>query len=210
MDITFDKLSISEFCDKLYSKEAIPGGGSVAALCSAMASSLCGMVANLTYGKKKYAEFEEDIKNILDKSETLKNKSIELINEDAENFLPLAKAYSLPTDNEEEKEYKNKVIQSALKEAVTPPVECIRTSFEIISLLGELAEKGSILALSDVGVGAMCTLAAIKSAWLTVLINLNLMDDIEYVKNLRTEMQILINNASSECYEIYSKVEEKL
>ncbi|NMC56971.1 MAG: cyclodeaminase/cyclohydrolase family protein [Eubacteriaceae bacterium] len=210
MDITFDKLSIEQFCDKLYSKDAIPGGGSVAALCAAMASSLCGMVANLTYGKKKYAKFEDDIKEILDKSENLKNKSIRLINEDAESFLPLAKAYSLPASNEEEQEYKNKVIQSALKEAVKTPLECIKTSFEIISLLGQLADKGSILALSDVGVGVMCTLAAIKSAWLTVLINLNLMDDIDYVNDLRTEMKILIDNASTECYKIYSKVEEKL
>lgn len=210
MNIRFNELSVDKFIDKLFSKEAIPGGGSVAALCAAMASSLCGMVANLTYGKKKYVQFEEDIKKILDKSEKLKNKSIELINQDAESFLPLAKAYSLPSSNEEEKNYKNKVIQTALKDAVTPPVECIKTSFEIISLLAELAEKGSILALSDVGVGAMCTLAAIKSAWLTVLINLNLMDDIDYVKNLRTEMQILIDQASDECYKIYSKVEEKL
>jgi formiminotetrahydrofolate cyclodeaminase len=168
------------------------------------------MVANLTYGKKKYAQFEEDIKNILDKSELLKNQTIQLINEDAESFLPLAKAYSLPAQNDEQKEYKNKVIQSELKTAIKTPLECIRTSFEIISLLDELAEKGSILALSDVGVGVMCTLAAIKSAWLTVLINLNLMDDVEYVNNLRTEMQILIDQASTKCYKIYSRVEEKL
>ncbi len=210
MDIRFNELSVDKFIDKLYSKDAIPGGGSVAALCAAMASSLCGMVANLTYGKKKYSQFEDDIKNILDKSELIKSKSIQLMNEDAESFLPLAKAYSLPTDNNEQKEYKNKVIQSTLKTAVETPLECIRTSFEIISLLGQLADKGSNLALSDVGVGAMCALAAIKSAWLTVLINLNLMDDINYVNDIKTEMQILIDRASAECHEIYSKVEEKL
>lgn len=210
MDIRFDELSINAFLDKLYSKDAIPGGGSVAALCAAMAASMCGMVANLTCGKKKYVQYEEDIRNILDKSELLKNKSIELINKDAKSFLPLAKAYSLPVNDDEQKEYKNKVIQSTLKQAVIPPLECIRMSCDIISLLDELSEKGSILALSDVGVGVMCVLAAIKSAWLTVLINLNLMDDVDYVKDLKIEMQILIDNAGDKCNKIYSKVEEKL
>jgi formiminotetrahydrofolate cyclodeaminase len=206
----FNQLSVNEFMELLYSKQPIPGGGGVAALCAAMGAALCGMVANLTYGKKKYAQYDEDIKRILEKSLSVKNKCLELVNEDAVSFAPLAQAYKLPSENEEQKQIKNKVIQNSLKAAAQTPVECIKISCEVIVMLEELSDKGNVLALSDVGVGALCTLAAIKSAWLTVLINLNLMDDIQYVKALKEEMTQLICQANESCIKIYDKVEKKL
>jgi len=210
MNINYDELSIKEFLDLLYSKSPSPGGGGVASLCAAMACGLCGMVANLTYGKKKYKVYENDLQQILDKSYKLMNKCVEFITQDAKNFMPLAEAYGLPAQNEEQKKYKNDVIQSALKLAVSTPVDCIKTSCEIITMLYELTKKGSILTISDVGVGTACAQAAIKSAWVTVLINLNLMDDYDYVAKLRTEMQSIIDKTDADCAKIYNIIEERM
>jgi formiminotetrahydrofolate cyclodeaminase len=210
MNIEFEKLSIEKYLELLYSKEAVPGGGGVAALCAAMAASLCGMVANLTYGKKKYAEFNEDIKRIADESLALKNKCVEYINQDAQNFIPLAKAYALPSENDEQKEYKIQTVQNSLKNAVSTPVECINAACDILLMLEELLSKGNVMVLSDVGVGAICASAAIKSAWLTILVNVNLMEDIEYANNLKIEMQITMDMANASIAKIYKKVEERL
>ncbi len=210
MDNNLNQLSVDEFVAALYSKQPVPGGGGVAALCAAMAAALCGMVANLTYGKKKYEKYNEDIEKILKKSLSVKNHCLEFVNEDARSFTPLAKAYSLPAQSEEQKTVKNEAMQIALKAASQTPVECIRISCEIIAMLAELSEKGNMLALSDIGAGAACVLAAIKSAWMTVLININLMDDTQYVNTVREELRILIKQAEIDCAQIYDKVEEKL
>ena len=92
----------TEFVEALYSKAAVPGGGGAAALVGAVGTALAGMVGNLTTGKKKYAEFEEDIQRILKEAQALQDRLLAMIDEDAENFLPLSKAYGLPKETEEE------------------------------------------------------------------------------------------------------------
>jgi formiminotetrahydrofolate cyclodeaminase len=210
MENDFNQLSVNEFVELLYSKQPVPGGGGVAALCAAMSAALCGMVANLTYGKRKYMQYNKNIEKILQKSLSVKNKCMDLVDEDARGFAPLAKAYAMPTQSEEQKKVKNETMQIALETASQTPLECIRLSCEIIAMLEELYDKGNILALSDVGVGAICTLSAIKSAWLTVLININLLDDKCYVNIIKEEMTNLIKQAETNCTLIYDKVEERL
>ena len=58
------KLTIHEFIGQLGSGTPVPGGGSTSALSGALGIALIAMVANLTIGKPKYAEFEELNKNI--------------------------------------------------------------------------------------------------------------------------------------------------
>ncbi len=71
--------------------------------------ALGNMVANLTIGKKKYKDVEEDVKEILKEGEVLIQKLEELVNKDAEVFYPLSKAYGLPKNTEEEKHIKIKL-----------------------------------------------------------------------------------------------------
>ena len=92
-----------EFVNLLASKSAVPGGGGAAALVGAIGMALGSMVCNLTIGKKKYAEYEDRVKEILVKAGEIEEKLLSMIDEDANNFLPLSKAYGLPTSTEEEK-----------------------------------------------------------------------------------------------------------
>ena len=106
--------SCAEFAEKLASKEPVPGGGGVAALAGAGAA-LGTMVANYSIGKKAFLGMEDKHKEIIDKTTALREKMLGLVDEDAENFEPLSKAYGMPSSTDAEKEEKEKVLQAALK-----------------------------------------------------------------------------------------------
>ena len=107
----------TEFLDVLSSSAPVPGGGGASATVGAFAAALGMMVTNLTLGKKKYADVEEEILAIREKLEILRNKLIVLTDQDAESFAPLAKAYSLPKETDEEKAEKERVMEVVLYDA---------------------------------------------------------------------------------------------
>ena len=196
-----------EFVDVLASKAAVPGGGGAAALVGAIGMALGSMVCNLTIGKKKYAEYEETIKNILSKASKLEKDLLEMIDEDAKGFYPLSKAYGLPTSTDEEKQIKEETMQKALKVACEVPINIVRACHKAIKLHEELVDKGSRLAISDVGVGVQCLRAAILSAELNVVININSIKDEEYVTKVNTEMKELVEDGVKICDEVFRQVE---
>ena len=199
-----------EFVDVLASKSAVPGGGGAAALVGAIGMALGSMVCNLTIGKKKYAEYEESVKEILAKASEIEKKLLNMIDEDAENFLPLSKAYGLPTSTEEEKKIKEETMENALKVACKVPINIVRVCYDAIKLHENLVDKGSRLAISDVGVGVQCLRAAILSGQLNVIININSIKDIEYVEIVRSEVNNLVEEGVRICDEVYAKVEKAL
>lgn len=199
-----------EFVDVLASKSAVPGGGGAAALIGAIGMALGSMVCNLTIGKKKYAEYEESVKEILIKAKELEKDLLDMIDKDAEGFYPLSKAYSLPTSTEEEKKIKEETMQKTLKVACEVPINIVRTCYKAIKLHEELVDKGSRLAISDVGVGIQCLRAAILSAELNVAINVNSIKDKEYVNEVSKEMKELIEDGVKICDEVFRKVEVAL
>lgn len=202
--------SLETFADELNSKAPVPGGGSVAALVGSLGAALAGMVGALTTGKKKYAAYEEDIQRILKQAEDLQLELMDQIDRDANNFLPLSKCYGLPAGTEEEKAEKGKKMQAALKKAVTAPVDIIKLSFRALKLQEELVEKGSRLALSDVGCGALCLQSSMKMAWLNVIINLKSIHDEDFVRSIRQETEPLLQEGEVLASDIYAQVEDQL
>jgi len=168
-----------EWFEELSSAAPVPGGGGASAMGGAAAASLGMMVANLTIGKKKYAEVEEDVKVYLTKLEGLRDEMLELIEADAKCFEPLAKAYSLPSSTEDEKSAKDKVMEVALVEACSVPLKIMQKGHKIITCLEELSEKGSVLAISDVAVGVEFVRTAVLGASMNVYINTKIMKDRE-------------------------------
>ena len=132
------------------------------------------------------------------------------IDRDAENFYPLSQCYSLPSNTEEEKAKKEKKMQAALKVAVSAPVEIIRLSYAAIELHGELVDKGSKLAVSDVGCGVLCLKNAMQCAWLNVMINLKSIHDSEYIRSIEAQVKPLLQKGEAMADAIYKNVEEKL
>ena len=129
------------------------------------------MVANLTVGKKKYADVEAEMIEICGRLEKIRDRLIVLTDEDAKAFEPLSKAYGLPKNTPEEKAEKERILEQALYEASLTPMEIMKTVLESMKLLEILGEKGSRIAISDVGVGILFAQAALEGASLNVFIN---------------------------------------
>ncbi|MDD2493971.1 MAG: cyclodeaminase/cyclohydrolase family protein [Tissierellia bacterium] len=199
-------LSCRDFTVELSSKKPVPGGGGTAALVSALGVSLNTMVANFTIGKKKYQNYEKQYDDIIKRGEKLRNDLIYLIDKDAENFEPLSRAYSMPYNTEEEKKLKDEMLEKCLKMACNAPVEIIEFSYDAIILHRELVDISSKIMISDIGVGVQCLKAALNSAYLNVLINVNLIEDEIFVKELKERIENKIIKGTQTADEVYEKV----
>ncbi len=204
------ELSCLKFIDELSSKAPAPGGGGASALVGSIGVALGSMVGNLTVGKIKYADVEEDIQILLKKSEALIMRLNQLVQKDADVFEPLAKAYGMPMNTKEERAEKEQILQDALVQATKVPLAIAECSLEGIRLLDQYARKGSKLAVSDAGVGVVFCKAAIQGSKLNVLINLKLMKD-EVLKNeLHNKMAAIEAEGLKLADQVYQYVEEQL
>jgi len=206
----FTKKNAEEFVEVLASKEPVPGGGGASALVGAVGCALGNMVGSLTVGKKKYADVEADIIALKEKADKLQAELLALVDEDAKAFEPLAKAYGLPKETEEEKAEKAKVMEAALKTACGVPLEIMRKCCEAIELIEEFAAKGSRLALSDAGVGASFCKAALYGASLNVFINTKAMADRECAEKLNKEANDMMAEYGRRAEEVFDKVKGSL
>ncbi len=210
MPVKLADKTCNEFVNELASKSPVPGGGGAAALVGAIGVALSSMVCNLTTGKKKYAQFEDDIQDILKKAQELQNSLMQMIDEDAENFLPLSKAYGMPKGTEQERKLKEETLEKALKQACEVPIKIVKACYDAIKLHAELVDKGSRLAISDVGVGVQCLRAAIISGQLNIVININSIKDSVYVDRIKKEVMPLVKEGVNLADEVYEKVEQIL
>ena len=204
------RTSCDEFLQMLASKAPVPGGGGASALVGAIGTALASMVANLTVGKKKYAEYEDEIIEITKKAEVLRITLLELIKRDIEVFEPLSQAYSLPKETEEQKKNKDIIMEAALKKAALVPLEIMEKTLEAIAFHEELAIKGSKIAISDVGVGVIFCKAAIMGASLNVFINTKLMKDREFAVNINEKADAILKEALPRADSVYAIVESSL
>lgn len=175
---------VSKFLDELASNSPTPGGGSVAALAGALGAALLSMVGNLTIGKKKYKDVEDDFKKIISSSEKLRYELSQLIEEDVKVFNNFMATYKMPKETEDEKKIRAEKIQKSLIEAAKVPLRVAYKCLDILSLSKEVAEKGNINVVSDAGVAALMAEAALESAILNVKINLRMIKD----EKIRTEL----------------------
>lgn len=196
----------TEFIDVLSSSAPVPGGGGASAAVGAFGAALGMMVANLTVGKKKYADVEEEIIEARGQLEAIRDRLVELTDEDARVFEPLSKAYGLPKDTPEEKAFKEQTLEKALYEASLVPMDIMKTVLESMKILEVLGEKGSMIAISDVGVGILFAQAALEGASLNVFINTGLMKNRDRAEKLNITANELIKEGQSYKERIYAEV----
>ena len=204
------KKSCMDFVEVLASSAPVPGGGGASAMVGALGVALGSMVGNLTLGKKKYMDVQEDIKVILEKAKVLQDNLLSLVEKDAEVFEPLSKAYGLPKNTEEEIRKRDEIMEEALRLASGVPIEIMEKAIEAIELHEELEAKGTRLAISDVGVGVLFCKSALMGAALNVFINTKLMKDKEYANKINEKADSLLKKGIEKADMIYKKVESSL
>jgi formiminotetrahydrofolate cyclodeaminase len=202
--------SIQVFLDELASKSATPGGGSAAAVMGAMSAALTGMVCNLTLGKSKYAEVQDDMQALLEKSDALRNELTCMIKADVDVFNRVMAAYALPKETDAEKAARSEAIQTAMKEAAQVPLDCAKACAEAIKLSREAAEKGNPNVASDAGAAAMASYGALKSAALNVYVNAAAIKDRDFAEAKLAELETILAGAEIETEDVYRIVRNKL
>lgn len=208
--MAFTTYTCEDFVDILSTRAPVPGGGGASALVGALGCALGNMVGSLTVGKKKYASVEADIIALKEKADILQKELLRLVEEDARVFEPLSKAYGMPKETEEEKAEKARVMAIVLKDACSVPMEIMRKCCEAIELIEEFAAKGSVIALSDAGVGVAFCKAALLGASLNVFINTKSMTDRDYAESLNREAEKMIAEYSVRADAVFENVNARL
>lgn len=188
-------LTIKEFLEKTFGKDPVPGGGSVSALCGALAASLGEMVTALTIGRKKYADVEEEMLVYAPQMESARRKFLDFIDEDAEAYQMVFDAFKLPKETEDEQKIRHDMIQKATLHAAMIPLRVAETAVGIMSAIFEIGSKGNRNAVTDACVAMMCARTAAWGAILNVRINLTSLDDKEKVKELENRCMALHDEA---------------
>ncbi|NOR71935.1 MAG: methenyltetrahydrofolate cyclohydrolase [Methylomarinum sp.] len=202
--------SVELFLDELAGRQATPGGGSAAAVMGAQSAALISMVCNLTIGKPKYAEVEDDMQLLLSQAEALRTELTGMIKADVDVFDKLMATYGLPKETDEEKAARSTQIQEVLKEATIVPLDCAKACAKAIRLSRVAAEKGNTGVISDAGVAVMAGYSALKSAALNVYINAGSIKDKTFADEKLAELEQVMNGAEAETEAVYQIVKDKL
>jgi len=198
------------FLDDLASSSPAPGGGSVAALSGALGSALTSMVCNLTIGKKKYADVDEEMKKVLAQAEHMREQFTELVERDTHAFNKVMEAFALPKETDPQKALRAAAIREATKEATLVPLEVMKHCIDALALAQTVAAKGNANSVSDAGVSAIMLHAALEAAALNVRINLKSLNDPDFVGWKEDELQSLRSTGALMLEEIQGIVDEQI
>jgi methenyltetrahydrofolate cyclohydrolase len=204
---------VSDFLGELASESPTPGGGSVAALCGALGAALESMVANLTIGKKKYADAEDEMKAVLSDTETLRVELEQMIEQDAAAFDRVMIALRMPKETDAEKAARTDSLQQALVDAASVPMAVMDMCVGVLRLAQPVAERGNANAVSDAGVAALVARAGVHAARLNVLINIGgirAKAHESFVRDARDTMQGLVEEADELCDSVIEIVLDRL
>jgi len=194
--------SIKQFLEELGSELSAPGGGSVAGLIAALSGALNSMVYSLTVGKKNYINLEDNEKEIIDKfkkeSKEFTLRSLELMEEDRENFLKLMASYKLSKDTEEEKEKRALSIKENTIKSMEAPLILARESLEFYENLKIMAKYGNKMLLSDLAISAILLHSAIESSIVNVKVNLNGLRSEEFFNKIDNELKGIMEKSIKE------------
>ena len=198
----FTKESCRDFIKALVSADPVPGGGGASALVGAIGLALGNMVGSLTLGKKKYAPVEPEILALKAKSAVLEKKLLDQVAADAEAFQPLAKAYRIPKNDPN----RDAILENASLKACEVPLHIMELCCEAISLVKSFSEKGTRIALSDAGCGAVILKSALQAASLNVYINTKSMKNRAEAERLNAKCEALLKQGEADADAIYESV----
>lgn len=198
--------TISAYLNELSSSSPTPGGGNVAAFCGVLSSSLGQMVCNLTIGKKKYTDVEDELILLKDKLAEYSKRFAELAALDNAAFDQVMAAFKLPKETPEEQQIRSAKIEEATLGAAEVPAGVVRLCSEAIMAVREIAAKGNRNSLSDAGVAGLLLSASARGAYLNVLINCASLSNRPKADQLLNETEHLLSSVN----EITNQIENEI
>lgn len=200
------KMRVRDFLNELASQSPAPGGGSVAALSGALSAALSAMVSNLTFGKKGFEEVWKEIEKVGVRAQALKDEFLSLIDRDTDAFNSLMDAFKISKKDPE----RNKKIEEATKEATLVPLETLKKTEDLLELAEKVINKGNPNSISDAGGAAVMAEAAAREAYLNVLINLQSIQDKDFVERTKKEAGEILERIEKKARELEKEVQKKI
>jgi glutamate formiminotransferase/formiminotetrahydrofolate cyclodeaminase len=202
-------LSVRAFTEETASESVAPGGGSVAAAVGALGAALGTMVANLSAHKRGWDERWEEFSQWAEKGQRIKDDLLRLVDEDTRAFDRVMVALAMPKATEAEKAQRSAALAAANLGALMTPWQVMQTAFGSFDLIRAMADQGNPASASDAGVGALCTRAAVRGAWLNVRTNASGVKDKAAIEQILKDGARLDQEAARLEAEILTIVERK-
>ena len=198
----FTRNSCREFVSTLASDAPVPGGGGAAALVGAVGTALGNMVGSLTVGKKRYADVESELRELMAQCRAIEDALLDQVRADAEGFEPLARAYGIPKDDPD----RERILEEATLEACRAPLAIMELCCRAVDAVEVFAEKGSRIAVSDAGCAAACLKAALQSASLNVFINTKSLKDRTQAEALNRKVGTMLETSAARADAVFARV----
>jgi glutamate formiminotransferase/formiminotetrahydrofolate cyclodeaminase len=203
-------MSLEDFTDELASKSQAPGGGSVSALAGAIAAALAAMIGNLTYKKKNYQAVWSEAEEIAASCFRMKDKFLELIDEDTRAFTRYMSIASQEKKIAPEKRRENHALSEALKETIQVPYEMMKLSQKLLALLEKMIKIGNTNTLSEMAISAHMAKTALHGAHYNILLNLKELSDVHLKKQLIEETHTLVKKTDPALHMLIEELEKKM
>lgn len=195
---SFAEMALADLIDAFSSTDAVPGGGSAAALAGAVGVSLLMMVAGLPKTKTGAPEETADLAEASSRLHPLRDALVELVDRDSDAYRQVLAAFRLPKVSETEKAARTEAIGGATRAAIDAPLDTMRLCQQALRGAVIVASNGSRKTTSDVGVAVELLGAALRGARLNVDINLAGLNDEAYTTRIREEVEELVSDAAED------------
>lgn len=203
-------LTVTGFANETASESPAPGGGSISAYMGALGASLATMVANLSAHKAGWDDRWEEFSQVAEKGRVLIDRLLALVDEDTEAFNRIMAVFSMPKSSPEEKAARIEALEAATLYATEVPLRTMKTAYEVFDIVEAMALTGNPNSVTDAGVGALATRAAVLGAQLNVKINAAGLKDRQKADELTGEADELARKACERETAILEEVNKKI
>ncbi len=210
-------MTVRDFTDLLSSDAPAPGGGSIAALCGALANGLAAMVGQLStkisakswpYAQPRPAEWDDfDVCAV--KAQQLKEAFLRDVDADTEAFDSMMAAMRLPKATPEQRKVRVQAIKKARRQAIETPLGVLERCNQTLDCV-EVTLRGNPNARSDAGVASALVGTCAQGAWMNVMINLQDLKDLERKEVYRTKAEALLTTIEERVATQASQVQQFL
>lgn len=201
-------LNIAEFVDEVSRDTPAPGGGSIAALAGALGSALASMVVNLSIGKSEFDSQYDELCQLAEKAQTIKDELVRAIDADTEAFNEVIAGMRMAKDTAEQIAQRSGVIRAGYKSAAEVPLRTAKLCRGVLDLCRAAADIGNKSVMSDAGVGALMAYAGVQGAIHNVRINLPHTGDETFITKMQSQLGTLLSESREICDAIQQQVED--
>ena len=200
---------LQNYLNDLASSQPTTGGGSASALAGALGAGLASMVARFTLGKPDYANVQQEMESLVEKTEGLRTRFQQLLQEDIDVYGKLSACYKMPRTTDEEKAARTQAIQARLHDAALVPLEVAEHAAELLRHCQRIAEIGNKTLVSDIATGTMLASSAGTGASWMVRTNLLHMKDLALVDALSDRLNTALDTIAACSQQVITLVGEK-